>query len=182
VTADGRVTALRTDDLRPNHVVALRGLFDAAWPDADRFTEEDWSHAVGGIHFLVEEAGEMVAHASVVGRELHPGGHRLATGYVEAVATRPNHQGRGLGSAVMREANAYIDRKFQLGALATGRPSFYERLGWVGWRGPTFVRTGAGLVRTAEDDGAVFVRLTPTTPQLDLTAPISCEWRPGDVW
>jgi aminoglycoside 2'-N-acetyltransferase I len=177
------VIALSTSELGPDQVVAIRELFDAAWPsDADRFTEEDWSHSVGGVHFLVKEDGVVVAHASVVERELHPGGHRLVSGYVEAVATRPSKQGRGLGSAVMRAANAYIDETFQLGALATGRPAFYERLGWLAWRGPTFVRTDAGLVRTEEDDGAVLIRLTPTSPRLELTAPISCEWRPGDVW
>jgi aminoglycoside 2'-N-acetyltransferase I len=82
----------------------------------------------------------------------------------------------------MREVNEYIDETFQLGALGTGRVAFYERLGWVVWKGPTFVRTGSGLVRTAEEDGQVLVRLTPASPQLDLAAPISCDWRPGDVW
>jgi hypothetical protein len=28
----------------------------------------------------------------------------------------------------------------------------------------------------------VFVRLTQTSPELDLSEPISCDWRPGDVW
>jgi aminoglycoside 2'-N-acetyltransferase I len=44
------------------------------------------------------------------------------------------------------------------------------------------VRTERGLVRTPEDDGNVLVRPTPTSPPLDLAAPISCEWRRGDVW
>jgi aminoglycoside 2'-N-acetyltransferase I len=38
------------------------------------------------------------------------------------------------------------------------------------------------VIGTPEEDGAVMVRMTPTTPELDLTAPISCDWRPGDVW
>ena len=59
---------------------------------------------------------------------------------------------------------------------------FYEKLGWVAWQGRTSVRTDARLAGTAEEDGNVFVRLTPTSPVLDLSAPISCEWRPGDVW
>jgi aminoglycoside 2'-N-acetyltransferase I len=75
-----------------------------------------------------------------------------------------------------------IDRTYRLGALSTGVVGFYERLGWVVWEGPTFVTMEAGLVRTAEEDGNVLVRLTPTSPELDLSAPISCEWRPGDAW
>jgi aminoglycoside 2'-N-acetyltransferase I len=172
-----------TDELSSAEVTTLRQLFHAAWTqDAEEFGDEDWNHAVGGVHFIAEEDGALLAHASVVERELHTGRHRLATGYVEAVATSPTHQGRGYGSALMREVGDYIDETFQLGALDTGNAEFYKRLGWTVWEGPTFVRTESGLIRTAEEDGNVLVRLTPTSPELDLSAPISCDWRSGDVW
>ena len=173
-----------SDELRPDEEAVLRELFDEAWGDdaEGSFTDQDWGHAVGGVHVIAEADGRKVAHASVVERELHTAGHRLPTGYVEAVATRPSHQRRGLGSLVIGAAGELIDRAYRLGALATGVVGFYEKLGWVAWRGPTSVRTDAGLVRTAGEDGNVFVRLTPTSPELDLAAPISCEWRPGDVW
>jgi len=172
-----------SDALRPDEVAALRELFDEAWSDeAEGFTDQDWSHAVGGVHVIAEADGRLVAHASVVQRELHTAGHRLRTGYVEAVATRPSHQREGLGSLVIGEVGELIDRTHRLGALATGVVGFYERLGWVAWGGQTSVRTEMGLVRTPEEDGNVFVRLTPHVPELDLSAPISCEWRPGDVW
>jgi aminoglycoside 2'-N-acetyltransferase I len=177
------VRSLETDELGPGEVEVLRDLFRVAWgSDSEGFTDDDWSHAVGGLHFVLEEGGVIRAHAAVVERELHTSGHRLATGYVEAVATWPTHQGRGHGSVLMREVGEYIERTFRLGALDTGRTAFYERLGWVAWKGPTFVRRNSGLIRTAEEDGNVLVRLTPTTPELDLWAPISCDWRPGDVW
>lgn len=177
------VRQMPSDDLRPHELDALRTLFDAAWLDDDeRFTDEDWDHTFGGIHFVIEEDGLIVSHASVIERELRAGDHRLATGYVEAVATLPSHQRHGLGSAVMREAGACIDRTFQLGALGTGVHAFYERLGWIAWTGPTAVRTDTGLIPTPDEDGFVLVRLTPATPHLDLSATISCEWRPGDVW
>ncbi|HEV8420593.1 MAG TPA: GNAT family N-acetyltransferase, partial [Actinomycetota bacterium] len=108
--------------------------------------------------------------------------HRLATGYVEAVAVWPRHQRLGHGTALMRDVDEYIDRTFRLGALDTGNPAFYERLGWVVWRGPTFVRTDSRWIRTEEEDGNVLVRLTSTSPKLDLGSPISCDWRSGDVW
>jgi aminoglycoside 2'-N-acetyltransferase I len=172
-----------SDELSPEEVSALRELFDAAWADdSEVFTDEDWEHALGGFHFILEDEGEIVAHASVVQRELHTNALHLATGYVEAVATSPGRQRRGHGSALMKEVDDYIDRTFQLGALDTGHPAFYERLGWLLWKGPTFVRTDSGLLRTPEEDGSVLVRLTPTTPRLDLLAPISCDWRPGDAW
>jgi aminoglycoside 2'-N-acetyltransferase I len=134
------------------------------------------------VHFLIEVEGDIVSHASVVQRQLHTGGHRLATGYVEAVATLPANRRRGHGSAIMQEVGEHIDRTFQLGALGTGAHAFYERLGWIVWQGPTFVRTVGGLVPTPEEDGHILVRPTPTSPHLDLSAPISCDSRPGDVW
>ena len=171
-----------TDELGPDEVAAIREVVFAAFDDPKPFTEEDWEHALGGVHFILEENGMVVAHASVVERELHAGDYRLRTGYVEAMATRRDLQHRGHGSEVMREVGEYIDETFPLGALDTGVNAFYERLGWVVWKGPTFVRTDSGLVRTAEDDGNVMVRVTPASAKLDLSAPISCEWRPGDVW
>jgi aminoglycoside 2'-N-acetyltransferase I len=50
------------------------------------------------------------------------------------------------------------------------------------WLGQTCVRTDGGLVRTPENDDALYIRPTPTSPEFDLSAPISCEWRPGDPW
>jgi aminoglycoside 2'-N-acetyltransferase I len=177
------VQRIATDDLSPKIVRSLRELFGAVWGDgSEGFTDEDWDHAVGGVHFILQEGEVIVAHASVVDRQLHTSGHRLATGYVEAVATSPIRQGQGLGSSVMRKVTEYIDGTFSLGALATGRFAFYERLGWTRWTGPTYVRTETGLIRTPEEDGNVLVRLTPASPELDLSTPISCEWRPGDVW
>jgi aminoglycoside 2'-N-acetyltransferase I len=177
------VRRLGSDQLSSQQVAALRQLFHAAWgDDSERFTDEDWEHAVGGVHFILEDSGAIVSHASVVERELHTNEHRLRTGYVEAVATWPVHQRQGHGSAVMREVGEHIDQTFRLGALGTGSTVFYERLGWVVWKGPTFVRTDSGLIRTEDEDGLILVRMTPTSPTLDVWAPISCDWRPGDVW
>ena len=172
-----------TDELTAEEIVALRDLLWAAFPVGDEgFTEDDWQHALGGQHFVLEKDGVIASHASVVERELHVADRPIRTGYVEAVATAPGVQRQGLGSAVMREATAYIREAFELGALGTGEHSFYERLGWRTWQGPTYVRTPDGQRRTPDDDGYILVLTTPTSPQIELSAPISCEWRPGDVW
>jgi aminoglycoside 2'-N-acetyltransferase I len=146
------------------------------------FTEDDWDHVCGGVHAFVTEDGAPVAHGSVVERELHVGGVPLRTGYVEGVATRRDRRGRGLGTAVMLALGDEIRARFELGALDTSLFGFYARLGWERWRGPTFVRTDDGLAPTAEEDGYVMILRTPRTPALDLDVPISCDWRPGDVW
>lgn len=173
-----------TPDLTPREIETIRSLLWAAFADDEEggFTEDDWQHALGGVHVIGEVDGEIVAHASVVERDLRVAGRPLRTGYVEAVATLPGRQAQGHGTAVMREVNAFVRDGFELGALGTGSHAFYERLGWERWRGASSVRTREGERRTPDEDGYILVLRTPTSPPLSLDDPISCEWRPGDVW
>jgi aminoglycoside 2'-N-acetyltransferase I len=131
---------------------------------------------------VLDVGGEVVAHAAVVERELHIDGQPLRTGYVEAVGTAIGRQGAGLGSLVIADVTSYVSDRFELGALGTGRHRFYERLGWQTWKGPSSVRTPDGARRTPDEDGYILVLLTPSSPDLDLTGSIACEWRSGDVW
>ena len=82
----------------------------------------------------------------------------------------------------MRLVKDYIGTHFELGALGTGSHAFYHRLGWQTWQGPSFVRADTGEQATPDEDGYILVLTTRSSPALDLTLPISCEWRPGDVW
>jgi aminoglycoside 2'-N-acetyltransferase I len=179
-----RLRRLQTSELTSSETTAIRALMDVAFgaDEDERFTDDDWQHALGGVHFVLELDGEIVAHAAVVEREIHAGRQRLRTGYVEAVATDPARQGVGLGSIVMADVTEYIREGFDLGGLGTGRQSFYRRLGWQIWAGLSSVRTADGDQPTPDDDGFIMVLTTATTPPFDLAAPISCDWRPGDVW
>lgn len=170
-----------TEELAPADLDALRTLFAAAWPSG-RFNEHDFAHAMGGRHWLVEADGRIVGHASVVERRIEVDGRWLRAGYLEAVATLPAFERRGYGSGIVQAASEHIRATFELGALSTGRPPFYERLGWLRWLGPTFVLTPAGPARTPDDDGGILVLPTPATPALDVSGSITCDWRPGDVW
>jgi aminoglycoside 2'-N-acetyltransferase I len=145
---------------------------------------EDLAHLfatfVSPTHVLAYHAGTLVSHAMWVTRWLHADAlPPLRTAYVEMVATAPAYQGRGLGTAVMQRLAAEI-HDFALGGLATGSQGFYARLGWESWRGPLFIRTETGLLPTP-DDSMMILRL-PHTPALDLTAPLSAEWRAGELW
>jgi aminoglycoside 2'-N-acetyltransferase I len=177
-----QVRRLSTEELIGGDVRALRELFDRAF--GGEFDDTDWGHATGGTHVLAEEDGRIVAHASVVPRALEVGGRPVRAGYVEAVATDPVAAGRGLGSAVMGSIGEVIAAEYDLGALSTGAHRFYERLGWVRWRGPSYVRMpdGGDVLPTEEDDDGLMVLATPSLPEPDLDAPIICEWREGDVW
>jgi aminoglycoside 2'-N-acetyltransferase I len=182
-TAGVTVRRVTSDGLTPAEVATLRALFVAAFPEPDDFSDDDWQHSLGGIHVLGEEAGRIVSHASVVPRTIEIGGVPKRVGYVEAVATWPNDQRRGFGTAVMREIAAIIESDYDLGMLGTGEHGFYERLRWVTWRGPSSVRLRDGSVRpTPDEDGYLMALATARSGELDLDLPIRCEWRPGDVW
>ena len=165
-----------SDDL----LLVVRLLLEQAF--AGDFSPEDWEHALGGWHVVAAADGVALAHAAVVPRVLEVGGRALPAGYVESVVTATERQREGLGSAVMTEVGKLLRREFELGALATGRHAFYERLGWERWRGPTSVRRDAQEIRTEGDDDAVMVLRFGPSADVDLTAPISCEARSGDHW
>lgn len=178
-----RTRSLATAELTASQTERIRALLWAAFEaDDEGFSEDDWQHALGGRHFLVEHEGEIVAHAAVVAGTIEIGGRPLRTGYVEAVATARDRQGRGYGTLAMQSAGDHIRRGYEIGVLGTGSHGFYERLDWTTWRGPSFVRTGGGLVATPDDDGYIMVLRTPATPPLEALDPMVCEWRPGDVW
>lgn len=168
-----------TKALAQQALVALKAMLEDAYGEP---LVEDWDHALGGTHFLIEEDGGPVSHASVVERALETGGRVWRTGYVEAVATRPDRQHRGLGTRVMEEASEYIRREYELGGLGTGEFGFYAPFGWEIWRGPTSVRIDDRVERTPGEDGYIMILRTAASADLDLTAPITCEWRTGDVW
>lgn len=168
---------LSSDDLR--QAVAL---MQESFAD---FTGDDWNHAVGGMHSVVHDEGRVVAHGSLVRRQLWTGERSLCCGYVEAVAVAPTHRRRGLATQVMTDlgglAPGYEILALSASALAV---PFYERLGWQRWRGPTSVISPTGLARTPGDDGSLYVHQTGFALEeiVDLDAPIACDWRDGDVW
>jgi aminoglycoside 2'-N-acetyltransferase I len=170
-----------TEQLGPEGVIQLVLLFTAAWPDGG-FTGDDTNHALGGRHFIAEFDGLIVAHAAVVERRLEADGRPLSTGYVEAVATLPTWQGRGLATRLMTDASTWIRGRYELGALSAAAPQLYGRLGWRSWGGPLGVRTVTGIVRSDPDEERLMVLLTPTTPQLTMREMLTCDKRRGDSW
>jgi aminoglycoside 2'-N-acetyltransferase I len=159
---------------------AVRALLDEAF-DGD-FTDDDWAHTLGGLHVLCIEGGLLVAHASVVPRTIEVGDLALGTGYVEGVATATGARRRGHASAVLDRVGRVIDATAELGVLSTGLAAFYRRFGWRSWSGPSAVRRDDVVTPTPEDDGGIMVLAVARTPPLDLDGPITCRWRPGDVW
>jgi aminoglycoside 2'-N-acetyltransferase I len=169
-----------TADLSAASLRAARALLDEVF--FPEMTDDDWDHALGGQHVLLWERGHLVAHAALVERRLTAGATQLRTGYVEAVAVRADRQRRGYGAAVMAPLESEIARSYDVGALGSSElgAAFYRTRGWQVWRGPTWARTPNGLMRTPDEDGWIYV--LDAGGALDLTEPLICDWRCGDVW
>jgi aminoglycoside 2'-N-acetyltransferase I len=169
-----------TADLDPATLTAARALLDQVF-EGD-MSDHDWEHALGGVHALVWEGGELIGHGSVIQRRLLHGGRALRAGYVEGVGVRADRRRRGHGAALMKALERVVRGAYDVGALgateAAGR--FYTALGWEVWRGPTSALTPTGVVRTEDEDGSIYV-LQVAEP-LNLEAELTCDWRDGDLW
>jgi aminoglycoside 2'-N-acetyltransferase I len=174
------VRTAHTADLDGATLAAVRAMLDAAF-DGD-FSDADWDHALGGVHAFVRDGDALVAHASVVQRRLLHGGRALRAGYVEGVGVRPDMQRRGYGGQMMEALERVIRGAYDVGALGAtdAAVKLYTSRGWERWLGPTSALTPAGIARTEDEDGSVYV-LRASVP-LDVSGEITCDWRDGDVW
>ncbi len=131
-------------------------------------------------HVVGYEANEVVSHALWLRRTLRVGtGQVCNAGYVEAVATRPERQRLGYGSAVMRRLHEYLT-EYDFGALSTGRIEWYESLGWQQWLGPRYIRRGSEIIATPDD--RVMIYAVPGKPVPDVTVSLTADWRPLELW
>jgi aminoglycoside 2'-N-acetyltransferase I len=169
-----------TADLDPADLRAARALLDEAF--GDEMTEPAWDHALGGVHVLAWESGELVGHGSVIQRRLLYRGRTLRAGYVEGLAVRADRRRRGIGAALMAELERVVRAAYDLGALGATEEGarLYTARGWRRWQGETWALGPGGPVRTAEHDGDVYV--LEVALELDLRERLTCGWREGDVW
>ena len=135
-----------------------------------------------GTHVVGTIGGALVSHAMWVTRWLQPGPRPpLRTAYVEAVATHPDHRRRGYASALLGRLADEIPDEYEMAALAPATLGIYERLGWRAWRGPLAIRRPDGSIEPTPDETVMVLDL-PGRAVLDLDAPLSAEWRGGEVW
>ena len=174
------VAVLPTEELTP----ALRGAVIEVCNAAngtDLF-HELFSHIPsGGRHVLVHDGDRLVSHAVATTRHAQPEGNPvLHTAFLDAVATRPEDQHRGHGSAAVgRLATEVTD--YDIACLQTDVPAFSEQLGWELWRGPLAGRGDDGLIPTPDQTGVMVLRL-PRTPPLDLDGLLTIEPQPSRIW
>lgn len=176
-----RIRTVHTSGLTAPEPGEVRDLLDAAF-DGD-FADEDFEHALGGVHVLVREGGTLVGHGSVVQRRVVHRGAALRTGYVEAVAVRADRRRRGIGAAVMAELERVIAGAYVLGALSASEAgaALYESRGWRPHPGPIGVLGPAGPERLPDEEGSTYVWAPPGGARLDPAGRLDFDWRDGDV-
>ena len=182
------VVVTHTAQLEPAVLETARRMVQAAFVQ-DRvggvqgsFTDEDWDHALGGVHALVHDDGALVAHGAVVQRRFLHAGRSWRVGYVEGVAVAAPARRRGHGSTVMGALEEVVRRAYDFGALSATADGalLYRSRRWLPWQGPVSVLAPSGLLRTPDEDGAVHV--LPLRADLDLAGELTCDWRDGDLW
>ena len=108
----------------------LRSLWKAVFGDSDAFLDAFFSIAYSPDRCRYLTEGESVVSALYWFDCEYEGG-KLA--YIYAVATDPNHRGKGLASRLMQQTHAHLKELGYAGAVlkpAKGLFPFYERLGY----------------------------------------------------
>lgn len=171
-----------TFELDPATLGEIRALLDDAF-DGD-FSDEDWTHGLGGVHVLVRNgAGALVAHGSVIQRRLTHAGRSYRVGYVEAVGVRPDRRGDGLGGRVLEVLERVIGRAYDVGALSASEAGarLYQSRGWQLWRGRVEALSPDGVVRLPEEEGTTFLWPVPDAELPSTDDALVFDWRDGDV-
>lgn len=176
------VSVHATKEVTPEMRRAIVDLCNAA-NDTTEF-ERLFAHYIpsGGRHVVGRLDGRIVGHAVVTTRHAQPEGSRvLRTAFVDAVATDPAAQHRGVATAVMRRLGESLP-DYEIGCLQTDIPDFYARVGWERWTGALAGRRDNGtLVPTSDQRGVMVLRL-PATRTLALDGLLTIECQPDRIW
>ena len=124
---------------------------------------------VPSLHLFDRRGVVLAGHVALCEQDMRVGEAAIRGAYVEDVATHPAMLGRGIASRLLRAAVDVACRDgCDIGALGTGIPGFYERLGWRRWTGPATYLSSQGEITT--DAGTMVLPITQRGAEL-LHAP-----------
>lgn len=149
------------------------------------FSDDDWDHALGGLHVICRIGDTVVGHAAVVQRQVHVGARVHRIGYVEAVAVSADAQRQGIGGLLMASVEEIVVAAYDFGALAASSAglALYRGRGWQTWAGSLLVAGPDGSATTPDDAGAVMVfGEAIESGSVDLRASLTADTRRGDPW
>ena len=127
---------------RHEDVAEIARVIEAAFGDASVATFADQIRASPGyvpeLAFVIEEAGEIVAHTML--SRVRLAGPDVDVLILTPMAVRPDRQRRGIGGALVEAVLAAADEAGEPLVLVEGVPSYYPQFGFVS-------ATAAGLER-----------------------------------
>ncbi|MFI9582460.1 GNAT family N-acetyltransferase [Streptomyces sp. NPDC052236] len=170
-----------TSQLSAAELAEVRALLDDAF-EGD-FGDEDWDHALGGIHALARDEKGLAAHGSVIMRRVEHQGRSYRVGYVEALAVRADRRRQGLGGLVMAELERVIDRAYHFGALSASADgaALYRARGWLLWAGRIEAHGPQGAVRLPDEEDSTYLWAGARGTLPAPPAALAFDWRDGDV-
>jgi GNAT superfamily N-acetyltransferase len=139
----------------------------------------DGLHVIGRL-----DDDKLVAHLVITDRYLRTEGHpHFRTAYFDAVATHPDFRKRGYAGALINKALEICSGRYDLLALATNEPTLYSKHGCVKWQGMQINETedGKGVENSAEQNNLMILPCDVSL-KLDLSKPMTANWRPGGGW
>lgn len=166
-------------DVDSDTELSIRALLDLAY-EGD-FSSEDWEHTFGGKYFIGYLGDTIIAHGSVVPRNMFIDGEAMTVGYVEAIAVLPSHWRQGFGTQLMQQITKFCQDTYGLSMLSTDENQFYKRLGWRQFQGESFARTGDLEVPTFEEDEGLMLHYGKGSQVRQIQRAV-CESRSGDDW
>lgn len=151
-------------DARPSDHHAIVALTDAAFrgeEEAVRVARE----ADPEMSLVWEEDGEVVGNV-MLSRMIMGEHHPLQ---LSPLSVAPSHQGRGIGSALTREALRRADEAGEPFVLLLGHPSYYPRFGFrpaapLGFEPPRDYGDAWMVALLSADDGSLRGRVTFPPP------------------
>lgn len=156
-----RIRAARTDEYQPILELMARafppgdpavGLVAATIHNDPRFHPE--------LLRVAERDGRIVGVVHLIDRPVRIGSVQLPCAMIAPLATAPEHQGSGVGSALMRDALDWMRTHGKLLSMLWGHPWLYPRYGYA----PGIKRYCVSVPATLQPYGETAYTLRPATP------------------
>jgi predicted acetyltransferase len=105
-------------------------LIDAVFPGCKEFAlkgmqyQASWAEC--STPFIIEDQGEIIAHAGVWPITLMLNGKKHQSASIHGVCVKPEHRGKGYFKQLMQEAMEYAENHFDSNLLFTEKPYLYK--------------------------------------------------------